>query len=267
MKAELKYLKESADNLLYVASQGGGDQSQHVGEFENRMVEVQNARELTNAPSLEKDGFCMMPHQSSVENFYDDNQITKIHYPELEELLIELCDCKTVDFINMTRRSSAQDLQAKNTSREPASVVHNDYSEQGGPIRFQQHISESDRSSDLLKNDFAIIHFWCPISSEPVKRDPLAICAAGSAVEADFHAAERRAENRSGELYFATYNKNHQWFYFPNLTKEEPLIFKTFNSRLDGRAHFCLHTAFSEGDMNEHLPPRESMEIRCLVTF
>ena len=54
----------------------------------------------------------------------------------------------------------------------------------------------------------------------------------------DLIAAERRHADRVGEIYQIAYNPAHKWFYFPDMTRDEALVFKCYDSLKDGRARF-----------------------------
>ena len=56
---------------------------------------------------------------------------------------------------------------------------------------------------------------------------------------------------------------DHQWYYVSNMTPDEALVFKQFDSKKDGRARQTPHSAFQcEDDFG---PARQSIEVRCLV--
>jgi hypothetical protein len=56
----------------------------------------------------------------------------------------------------------------------------------------------------------------------------------------------------------------HRWFYKSNLTPDEVLFIKCFDSKLDGRARRVPHTAFQIPG-TEDKEGRESIEVRALV--
>jgi hypothetical protein len=58
-------------------------------------------------------------------------------------------------------------------------------------------------------------------------------------------------------------NRN-RWFYKSNLTPDEVLLIKCFDSKLDGRARRVPHTAFHVPGTEEK-EGRESIEVRALV--
>ena len=78
---------------------------------------------------------------------------------------------------------------------------------------------------------------------------------------------ERRYANRVGETYRIKYNPGHRWFYFPNMKRNEALVFKVYDSEKDGRARFTAHSSFDDPSSPAGAPKRESIEARLLVFF
>ena len=72
-------------------------------------------------------------------------------------------------------------------------------------------------------------------------------------------------KNRVGETYSVTYNPAHQWYYAPELRRDEALLLKCYDSKTDGRARFAPHTAFQDPTAPADAPPRESIELRTFV--
>ena len=75
------------------------------------------------------------------------------------------------------------------------------------------------------------------------------------------------SKERIGEIQMALFNPAHQWYSFPEMTMDEALLSKTFDSAADGRTRCTLHTAFEDPATPADAPPRESIETRCLVLF
>jgi hypothetical protein len=80
-------------------------------------------------------------------------------------------------------------------------------------------------------------------------------------------ASERRAEERIGELELVSWNPAHSWYYYPEMSRDEALLIKTFDSARDGRARRSIHTAFSNPLAPPGAPARESIESRLLVFY
>ena len=151
--------------------------------------------------------------------------------------------------------------------REPADIVHNDYTAASGIKRLRDHFAERPEAIDeLLRRRFAIVNVWRSISG-PVFNHPLTICDASTVGQDDLVSMERRAEERIGELQVALHNPEQRWYYFPEMTMDEALVFKTFDSNTDGRARFTIHSSFDDAGAPADAPPRESIETRCLVFY
>ncbi|TMG76527.1 MAG: methyltransferase, partial [Betaproteobacteria bacterium] len=58
-----------------------------------------------------------------------------------------------------------------------------------------------------------------------------------------------------------------RWFYFPEMRRDEALVFKVFDSAKDGRARFTAHSSFVDPTTPEGAPPRQSIEARTLAFF
>lgn len=101
----------------------------------------------------------------------------------------------------------------------------------------------------------------------PVMDQPLVLCDAQKIKENDLVAMERRAEERTGELQVALYSPEQRWYYYPAMTRDEALLFKTYDSELDGRTRFTPHSSIADPRAGKGVLPRESLESRCLVFF
>jgi len=86
-------------------------------------------------------------------------------------------------------------------------------------------------------------------------------------VTGDLLIAERRYPNRVGQTYRLRYSPAHRWFYFPEMKRDEALVFKVYDSETDGRARFTAHTSFNDPRTPAGAPPRQSIEARALAFF
>jgi hypothetical protein len=123
-----------------------------------------------------------------------------------------------------------------------------------------------DEAAGLLGGRFAIIQVWRAIN-QPIQSNPLAIADAKSVAFEDFLLAERRYPDRVGQTYRLMYNPNHRWYYFPQMRRDEALVFKVYDSAKDGRARFTPHTSFEDPQSPSGAPPRQSIEARALAFF
>jgi len=98
-----------------------------------------------------------------------------------------------------------------------------------------------------------------------VRSAPLALCDARTISADDLVTTELRLPHGVGESYSVLFSPGHRWFYFPEMSDEEAIVIKGFDSACDGRARFVPHSAFD-------LPapegvPRASIEVHALAFF
>jgi hypothetical protein len=121
-------------------------------------------------------------------------------------------------------------------------------------------------ADQLLRRHYAEINVWRPIRG-PVLRSPLALCDASTLSQENLVASELRYPDRTGEIYAVTYNPTQRWYYFPQMTADEAVLIRCFDSARDGAARFSAHGAFDDPSTPPDAPTRESIETRALVFF
>jgi hypothetical protein len=241
-----------------------GTKPVHTGTYEDRPATIRNARLLREPPTLEREGFTLVDHETRVADFYNENEIRAVYYPEMERLIAAESGAKRVVIFDHTLRAENDATRAEKQVREPVRRVHNDYTEWSGPQRVRDLLPAE--AEDLLKRRFAVIQTWRPIRN-PVVTAPLAIADARTLPIGDMIRTERRYPDRVGEIYHIAYNPAHRWYYFPNMRRNEALVFKTYDSARDGRARWTAHAAFDDPTSPPDAPQRESIEIRALAFF
>ncbi len=263
--ATLCFAENTGETLVNWPSEAGGRVEQREGVYHDHLVTIENARSQTGRLSLDREGFILTQQSSGVSNYYDHQQVTEIYEPELKQLLIDQTGAEKVVVFDHTRRAGDADLRATKTVREPVQLVHSDYTERSGPQKLRDFLPSTE--ADLRKNRrFAIINVWRSMQG-PIESFPLALCDAGSVEAGDLITVERRSRDRVGEIFYLAHNPNQRWCYFPELQASEALVFKCFDSALDGRARMSPHTAFEDPESPPDAAPRQSIESRCLVLF
>jgi hypothetical protein len=63
------------------------------------------------------------------------------------------------------------------------------------------------------------------------------------------------------------HSPKQEWYYFPQMRRDEALVFKVFDSKKDGRARFVPHTSFENPLAPAGAAPRRSIEVRTLAFF
>src|SRR5215472_17956819 len=52
-----------------------------TGKSEGHWVKIRDARPQIDQLSLDREGFVLLHHQSAVKNFYDEDEIKSVYYP------------------------------------------------------------------------------------------------------------------------------------------------------------------------------------------
>ena len=181
-----------------------------------------------------------------------------------------------------TRKESAAEIG--NTSLAgpdgPVRFVHNDYTDVSGPQRVKDlsipggsyttdgALFSEKEANEILKSRFCFVNCWRPIN-QPVIDVPLAVCDAQSMIEDDFAPCKLVYPNRIGQTHIIKHESRHVWHWFPYMTRDECLLLKCWDSDKSSRkkCRYTAHTAFANPVCPLNAPPRESIEVRCLLIF
>jgi len=120
---------------------------------------------------------------------------------------------------------------------------------------------------------FSIINFWRPVlpMQSPVQNTPLAVCDPGTVemddiVPQDVYGFVPGGQHNVG----VKFNAKQKWYYYPDMTKEEVLVFRQFHydrevSAPYSRLKTVFHTAFNHPGAPQNAEQRCSSEYRIYV--
>ncbi|KAF3889587.1 MULTISPECIES: CmcJ/NvfI family oxidoreductase [Nostocales] len=268
VEANLNYLVPMAERPVNYTYEPPSGIPRHNGTYQTHKFPIYNARSISENITLDREGFGLKEHNTSVRNFYDEDEVRHVYYPEAEQLLKEVTGATRVAIFDHTLRNVQRMKPGENNIKEPAKRVHNDFTAKSGYTRARLELAARgiDNIDELLQQRFAIINVWRAIAS-PIQESPLAVCDAQSIATTDLVATDLVYRDRVGETYALLHNPRHQWFYFPQMHRNEALFIKCFDSAEDGRARFAGHTAFNDPTSPPDAPPRESIELRTFVFY
>ena len=165
--------------MMHSAALTGGERKL-LFETENKPVLVHDMRAIADRLRIDREGFCLLEHETTVADLYDDEAVRTTYYAELEELLRRQFDARRVVIFDSTRRSDGEGgAPNPDGARGPAALAHVDYTIGSGPQRAAELIG--DEALQLLESGARIlqINVWRPIRG-PVERAPLAVADASS---------------------------------------------------------------------------------------
>jgi hypothetical protein len=221
-------------------------------------VRIADARGREAEFTLDRNGFALIKAPTAVADFYSEEEIKRVYYPEVERLLRETLGASRVVVFDHNVRNAARPGMAA-----PSRAVHNDHTVNSAPRRVRDHLGAE--AEELLRHRFGIVNVWRPIRG-PVLDSPLALCDAQSFTDADLIATDFVYAHVRGETSGVAYNPAHRWYYFSQMQPDEVLLIRVHDSANDGRARLSFHTSF-DNPLASGAPPRESIEVRTLVFF
>lgn len=269
VSARLHHLNEAPARPVSYLFQPPEGVPRDNADYQARTVTVRDARLMASSLSVHRNGFELWDAPTDLGDFLDDGAVGQRYYPEAAALaLLATGGTRAHVFDHLVRRRQpgepAITLGARPGSPYPgpAGRVHNDYSEASGAKRFGLVLE-----GQSPQERYCIVNLWRSIGRVPVLDTPLAVCDARSVEPANIVASEIRYPSRTGEIYLVRHNPAHSWAYFSAMQRDEVLIFKQYDSQREGVARFTPHAAFDLPEIPLGWPPRQSIEVRCLVTF
>lgn len=226
-----------------------------------QQVTIRNGRELQPGASLEREGFQLLDHRSVVSDWLDPKQVAATYYCEVGRLLQDITGADLVVISNHTIRNS----ESAAIAEQPTTKVYNFFTPR----------SAEERARDLLgveqewrlRRHFAAFFVWRPLGQGPL-RHPLTVCDATSVAPSDLVPNELKfPDGTTGENYLVTYSPDHRWYFFPQMTEDEVLLMKVFDSAVDGRARFTPCSSFYVPDIAADVGGSKAIEVQAFAFF
>jgi len=266
IRAPLNFIRRQDTKPVFHSSALTGGKPKYFYETESHPVTISDMREIAGKLSVDREGFELLSHVTAVDDLYSDDAVDQVYIPEIKALLHEKFNASQVVVFDVTRRSDAG-AGAPNPDglRSPASQLHVDYTKNSGPQRVKDVLGE-DEATRLSASGARIIQInvWRPIRS-PVERSPLALADVTTVQPEDLIATSQMFPDRIGEIYNVAHAATQRWYYAPQMTANEVLLIKGWDSLDDGRARFTPHGALELPQTPEDAPARESIEVRTLI--
>ena len=110
---------------------------------------------LRGGSFLDIQGFALVRHISAVVNFYNDQLVREVYYPEVEALLKRRTGAVRVVIFDHTVRNADKAARHEDNAREYGRLVHNDYSLRLGARRVRDHVPDQaeELASASLRRD------------------------------------------------------------------------------------------------------------------
>merc|ERR1712013_945406 len=155
------------------------------------------------------------------------------------------------------------------------------------PQLVQEATDDGDSTKPNRRRRFALINIWRNIDrNNPVEEFPLACMDSSTFSKNELCTLKIHYEDRIGRNFFCSHAPQHDWAYFPQMTYNEALLIKQWDSngsqfskkeKNNDEEEYCstfsIHSSFmdpltttkEEGGMV--IPPRQSIEVRCAIIY
>ena len=261
------YLADTVEHSLYRngavltrRDRDGSDAGTEGVNLTEHNMSVANARLLdaSQQRTLAKHGFELLssPLQNDNLDFFNHEQVVREYYPQCAEIIQAQTGATRVfafdhNIRSATGKESKKRIAGGQQVQGPAHIVHGDYTLTSAPQRLRD-LANPPKANDtfslmlnegetLVKNEwveqalsesgrFAIINVWRNITEDPVVTVPLALCDSQTVRLEDLVVFEIHYHDRIGENYFAKNTPQHAWYYYPEMTKDEALLIKQWDS-------------------------------------
>ena len=223
--------------------------------------DVKNARDINS--SLAKEGFKLLKHETSVQDFYNETVVSSAYYFEMQELVKKETNADEVYIVSHITRNEFEAQQGKMLGAHR--LVHNDFTP-----NFNETVKPLIEESKIDPSKISVYNLWRRFDKDSLDA-PFAICDSSTVSESELIPTDlfNYLDGDDGftvEIYQSSFNDNHQWYYYPKMQKDEVLMFKTFDS-LEKPFLPTLHSAFDDISVTETVSPRESIEVRAICLF
>src|ERR1700680_396109 len=261
VEAQLNYLGPMTERPRYYAYERGERSNM---AYAPHTMRIHDMRPISSDVSLDTQGFALVEQRSAVQDFWDDDEVRRVYYPEAARVIQQVTGASRVFIFDHLQRRRVAGLTDRTSGgpRQPATRVHVDHTANSGPQRVRDLMG--DEAEELLRGRVQVINLWRPIRG-PLRDAPLAVCDARTVDPDDLVPSDLVYRERVGETYSVTYNPAHRWFYATEMRPDEALLLKIADTRTDIPARFMPHTSFTDPTTPADAFPRESIELRTLV--
>jgi len=247
------------------------------GEIVETEVTVKDGRKVDGI-SLNKNSFEFVSHETSLstEDFYEEGQpkVKETYYAEIAELMKKHTGAAHVMIFHHQVRNQEKANGAHqnlHTSVQGyARGIHSDSSKEGAEDLFIQTVN-NDEFEKYKSGRFLYLNAWRNISDTPIGNNHLAVCDETSLASPDDYIPTDLFMGSGNQiLQYRLSNRNsdqHRWYYYPQMKKNEVILFKQWDSDTTLKGRLCFHTAFQDPNALDDIPPRQSIEARGICFF
>lgn len=251
------------------------DDSSHV-----EMVEVTIHDGRQHDLNLDQNGFERVESSTSLspEDFEKEEMLKNIYFKEVEEEMKRVTGADDVivwnHFLRNDARVTGMSQDHNRSTLGYSRAIHCDTHPRSAELVLETFIQSTGRT-DLANKRFVYLTAWRNINDTPVRDNHLALLDERSLVKPDDiivrdNFSYDAVQGKYKIIQYILWKKNasqHRWFYFPDLTKDEMILHKQFDSDTSKQGRMVFHTSCPDPTAPSNSPPRSSIEVRAFCFF
>ncbi|GAA0322568.1 CmcJ/NvfI family oxidoreductase [Sphingomonas oligophenolica] len=235
------------------------------------------AQAVSEREFFDSHGFVLLDAPTAMTDWADAAAVGQTYLPEVEALIrTRLYPGRKLAIMqppNVLRRG------AGTANPQYGTGVHQDYGTTADD--FQQSVAAfagveagagwRARFEQPDVEGFVMLDFWRTTMAQPLKHMPLALCDPSSVDAGDIVPTALEGIAPGGAITHHVslrYNAGQSWFYYPDMTANEVLVFKLFQlmpGEEPQRYRACFHSAVEDPATPPDAPLRQSCEHRVSV--
>jgi hypothetical protein len=229
-------------------------------------LRIHDARPIADALSLDREGFTLVRHDCGITGAFDVDADGPGYHAEVARMLAGLTGASLV--VPQGKGLIKRSMAGTETETGPARWVHMDYTT-AAAYKWVEWIEGWEGLSLRRYPRFAVYQTWRCLTPPPCD-NTIAFCDASSLDDGDcivFDACLREPYDEPGnsfESQFAMFNPAQRWYYFSDLTPDELIVFKGFDS---DPARYAQPPHNSADLPDADAAPRVSVEARFFAFF
>jgi hypothetical protein len=123
IEATLNYIVDDGTKIFTETAAPGASDVRTGGKPDPRRVTIRKGRDRTSDFTLERAGFHFIRHDTRVVDFFDEAEVRRVYYPEMEALVTAESGAKRVVVFDHTLRTADDAQRVAAHAREPIPAV------------------------------------------------------------------------------------------------------------------------------------------------
>lgn len=237
------------------------------GAAVQRAVRVHDGRQHPEKLTVDDASFELIdcPTALSTSDFYKIQKgegDAQRYYDEVEAVVKETLGCDKVVCFHYQIRN--QDKVGQDGVQGYAGgAPHTDSS----PVAGDQLAIQMAEGSEGNYERYAYVNVWRNISEEPIGNNHLAMLDERTTAKPDDYIPKDFFGDGYNVVQYglnARHASNHKWYYFPQMKKDEAIIFKQMDSDYTKSGRICFHMSVNDPSAETTTSPRQSIEVRMM---